>query len=169
MTEGSPGPEIGRRIRDIREAQLRSRADVAERAGLSVPGIAHLELGGIERPRRRTIEKLANALGVSVGVLMGEEPYHPKVRPAAKSLEELLQASGQARNAILKNVPEGERNALLEAIDARDAELRRSWSESGNPDERAQLWEAGRQLHRLRLEVESSAWPIRVTDREYVQ
>src|SRR5215211_3743736 len=72
MGEGSPGPMIGRHVRAIREERLLSRAELAERSGLSVPGIEHLERGLSARPRRRTVEKIANALGVSVEALLGE-------------------------------------------------------------------------------------------------
>jgi transcriptional regulator with XRE-family HTH domain len=79
MTEGSPGGVIGRNVRAVREAQLLSRAELAERSGVSVPGIDHLERGITSRPRRRTIEKLAQALDVPVEHLMSEEPISPKV------------------------------------------------------------------------------------------
>src|SRR5215207_9568877 len=73
MTEGSPGGIIGRNLRAVREAQLLSRA------GVSVPGIDHLERGLTSRPRRSTIEKLAAALDVPVEQLMSEDAASPKV------------------------------------------------------------------------------------------
>src|SRR5215212_11978146 len=76
MTEGSPGETIGRNVRAVREAKLFSRAVLAERAGVSLAGIDNLERGLSARPRRRTIEKLAKALDVDVGVLM-EGAGHP--------------------------------------------------------------------------------------------
>jgi transcriptional regulator with XRE-family HTH domain len=76
MAEASPGAIIGRNLRTVREAKLFSRADLAERAGVSLAGIDNLERGLSARPRRRTIEKLARALQVDVDTLM-EDPAHP--------------------------------------------------------------------------------------------
>ena len=93
MTEGPPGEKIGRNIRVVREAQLLSRTDLAERSGISKAGIDHLERGLSARPRRRTIEKIAEALDVPVGDLLSEEPIRPKASapPSQLSLNGLLQ------------------------------------------------------------------------------
>jgi len=93
MAEGSPGEIIGRNIRAVREAQLLSRTELAERSGVSKAGIDNLERGLSARPRRRTIEKLARALAVPVEHLMGQEPTSPKVAPppSQPSLNGLLQ------------------------------------------------------------------------------
>jgi len=80
MAEDSttPGALIGRNVRAAREAQLLSRPDLAERSGVAKPTIAALELRMSARPRRRTVEKLADALGISVEELMSAEPPAPK-------------------------------------------------------------------------------------------
>lgn len=72
MAETSPGAIIGRNVRAVRERNLFSRTDLAERSGVSLAGIDHLERGQSARPRRRTIEKLAEALDVDVDTLMTE-------------------------------------------------------------------------------------------------
>jgi transcriptional regulator with XRE-family HTH domain len=72
MAEASPGANIGRNVRAVRERKLFSRTDLAERSGVSLAGIDHLERGLSARPRRRTIEKLADALDVDVDILMAE-------------------------------------------------------------------------------------------------
>src|SRR5215208_12790 len=74
MAKRSPGEIIGRNVRAVREAKLFSRTELAERSGVSLAGIDHLERGLSARPRRRTVEKLAKALGVDVEVLLGEAP-----------------------------------------------------------------------------------------------
>ncbi len=75
MAEAEPGAHIGRNVRVVRERQLFSRKDLAERSGVSLAGIDNLERGLSARPRRRTIEKLAGALDVEVADLMGEAAY----------------------------------------------------------------------------------------------
>jgi transcriptional regulator with XRE-family HTH domain len=70
MTEGSPGEIIGRNVRTAREAKLFSRTDLAQRSGLSVPGLEHLERGLSTRPRRSTVEKIAKALEIPLDELL---------------------------------------------------------------------------------------------------
>jgi transcriptional regulator with XRE-family HTH domain len=109
VTEGSPGPVIGRNVRALREEQLLSRTELAERSGVSVPGIEHLERGISARPRRRTIEKLAGTLGVLVEDLLSEEPLSPKVAapPLQRPLNGFLE---EERRAV--EVPSWVRDAL---------------------------------------------------------
>ncbi len=92
-TPTTPGETIGRNVRAVRERQLLSRPDLAERSGVAKPTIAALELGMSARPRRRTIEKLAKALDVPVEHLLSEEPISPKASPPPSqlSLNGLLQ------------------------------------------------------------------------------
>jgi transcriptional regulator with XRE-family HTH domain len=87
MAESSPGASIGRNVRAARERNLFSRRDLAERSGLSLAGIDNLERGLSARPRRRTIEKLAEALDVDIGVLMEETAYPlAEAPPSQRSL-----------------------------------------------------------------------------------
>jgi transcriptional regulator with XRE-family HTH domain len=83
MAEASPGAIIGRNLRTVREAKLFSRAELAERSGVSLAGIDNLERGLSARPRRRTIEKLARALQVDVDTLMEESAYPLGQAPTA--------------------------------------------------------------------------------------
>jgi transcriptional regulator with XRE-family HTH domain len=80
----SPGEIIGRNVRTAREAKLFSRPDLAKRSGLSLAGIDHLERGLSTRPRRRTIEKLANALDVDIDALMEGSQYPLGQAPASQ-------------------------------------------------------------------------------------
>src|SRR5262245_1307685 len=52
-------------LRSYREAAGLTQAELAERARLSDKGIAALETGTHVRPRRKTVELLAQALGLS--------------------------------------------------------------------------------------------------------
>ncbi len=84
MAESSPGASIGRNVRAARERNLFSRKDLAERSGLSLAGIDNLERGLSARPRRRTIEKLAEALDVDIDVLMEETAYPLAEAPSSQ-------------------------------------------------------------------------------------
>src|SRR3712207_2160448 len=87
MAEGSPGELIGRNVRAVREAKLFSRTELAERSGVSLAGIDHLERGLSARPRRRTVERLAKALGVDVEALMeGTETSKVEAPPSQEKL-----------------------------------------------------------------------------------
>ncbi len=96
---------IGRNVRAVREAQLLSRTDLAERSGVSKAGIDHLERGLSARPRRRTIEKIADALDVPVDELLSEEPIRPKAStpPAQPSFNGLLEEErrGSVADALI--------------------------------------------------------------------
>ena len=70
MAEETAGAIIGRNVRNLRDAGLWTRSELAEKSGVSRQAIAHLELGTSDRPRRGTIEKLARGLGVEVETLL---------------------------------------------------------------------------------------------------
>lgn len=62
--------DIGTRIRDARKAAGMSQDGLARRAAMSLNGLAQLERGGRTDPHYSTLEKLAGALGMSVGGLL---------------------------------------------------------------------------------------------------
>jgi transcriptional regulator with XRE-family HTH domain len=101
MAEASPGANIGRNIRAVRERKLFSRTDLAERSGLSVAGIDQLERGFSARPRRRTIERLAEVLDVDVDTLMEEAAY--PLGEALPSQDRLFNGASE-RNRFIKRV-----------------------------------------------------------------
>ncbi len=59
--------EIGRQVRELREAQGLSQNQLAGRLGTTQSVIARLEAGGT-KPTLRTLERVAAALGVRVRV-----------------------------------------------------------------------------------------------------
>lgn len=62
----SPTPkQMGRRLKKLREEQDMSRAELAERAGISREYVRLLEAGHYD-PTVGTLQKLAKACGVSV-------------------------------------------------------------------------------------------------------
>jgi transcriptional regulator with XRE-family HTH domain len=59
--------EIGRKVRELREARGLSQAELAQRMGSSQSVIARLELGGAE-PRFDTLQRVASALDLDLVV-----------------------------------------------------------------------------------------------------
>src|SRR3712207_8354678 len=55
---------VGPLIRERREAQGLSQADLAAQTGLAQTYISRIERGAVPRPRPATLQKLAQALGV---------------------------------------------------------------------------------------------------------
>jgi len=76
---------FGERVKRAREEKRMSRADLAERAGISRPYLWQLE-DGRSRPSLDYAVRIAHALGVSVTQLIGEERLEP--RPAAVRVRE---------------------------------------------------------------------------------
>ena len=64
--------DIGERIRIARKRAGLSQEEVARRAGMSLKGMAYIERGHIEDPHYSSLAGIAEALGVSVGELVGE-------------------------------------------------------------------------------------------------
>jgi transcriptional regulator with XRE-family HTH domain len=77
VEDPTAGQIIGQNLRTVRAKKLFSQQDLADRSKVAKPTIGKLEIGEIARPRRKTIEKLARVLGVTVDDLL-EEPPHPK-------------------------------------------------------------------------------------------
>lgn len=63
---------LGDRIREMREDQGLNQSELAERVGTSQSTISQLEKGK-RNPSYRTLQSVADALGVSVSYLLGEE------------------------------------------------------------------------------------------------
>ena len=119
MAEGTPGEVVGRNLRTLRERGLYSRTELAERSGVSEPGITRLELGMVSRPRRTTLERLARVLDVPVETLLEQEAA-PAPLAEARRPEEAFRVVGrivkdeagndQRRWTVKWNVPEEERD-----------------------------------------------------------
>jgi transcriptional regulator with XRE-family HTH domain len=63
-TIGTLMPQIdGEKLRDLREERFLSHRELAQRAGVSPTTVLNLERGQAE-PQRRTVRKIAAALGV---------------------------------------------------------------------------------------------------------
>ncbi len=68
--------QFGERVRQIRDARVLTQAVLAEAIGRTRASITNMEAGR-QHPTLPTLVDLARALGVSVGVLLGEEPVPP--------------------------------------------------------------------------------------------
>lgn len=73
--------QFGDRVRQIRESRGLTQAALAEVIGKARASITNME-GGRQQPTLPTLVTLARALGVSAGVLLGEEPIPPLPRIA---------------------------------------------------------------------------------------
>lgn len=60
---------MGYRIKEIREARGMSQSELSERTGLTRTTIWRLETGEEETTTTKTLLKIADALGVTVGAL----------------------------------------------------------------------------------------------------
>jgi transcriptional regulator with XRE-family HTH domain len=63
-----PQPGLGAAIRSVRLKKRETQETVAERAGIAVPTLSHIEAGHAN-PTWATVRDIADALGVSIGVL----------------------------------------------------------------------------------------------------
>jgi transcriptional regulator with XRE-family HTH domain len=96
MTERTPGHAIGDKVRELRERGFFTRRELAQRSGLAQITLQHLEHGMSARPRRQTLEKVANGLSVPIDVLLeAAEDEDPKAEappsPAQASFNGLLE------------------------------------------------------------------------------
>lgn len=67
---------IGERVREFREAKGWNRKELAERAGLHNSLIGLIERGDRKAPRPDTLDKLAEAFGITAARLRGEKMEH---------------------------------------------------------------------------------------------
>jgi transcriptional regulator with XRE-family HTH domain len=112
----------------VRERELYTRPELAKRSKVAIPTIEALEGGLVARPRRGTIEKLADALGVDVHALMdGPEDGAAEVADApsgaARQRSEAafvivgkVGSDGQPETVLKWNVPESERPGYRAAL-----------------------------------------------------
>lgn len=69
MTDGMT---LGQRLKTLREQRQLSQVELARKAHLTQPALSRIEVGGVKQPRLAVLQRLAEALGVPVGYLLGE-------------------------------------------------------------------------------------------------
>ena len=74
--EAKAGYEVGRMIRQLREARNLSQRELAERMGTTQSVVGRLEAGG-SRPTLLTLERVAQALGLRLEVRFRDEQLKP--------------------------------------------------------------------------------------------
>jgi transcriptional regulator with XRE-family HTH domain len=87
------GKELGDRVMDLRRARGQTQEELAKKAGTSPTTISNLESGKIKNPQRRTLRRIAAALGVSVEEL--EDPAKAAVERARDLLLGCRVVAGQ--------------------------------------------------------------------------
>lgn len=70
---------IGKKVRELRKSNNLTMRELAEKSGTASSYISDLENGKIKKPSADKLLKIAKALGVAMGDLMGEETYNKKV------------------------------------------------------------------------------------------
>ncbi len=72
-TIGAVMPQVnGEKLKTLREEKFLSHRELAKNAGVSPTTVLNLEAGNVAEAQRRTIRKLAQALGVDPAELVGE-------------------------------------------------------------------------------------------------
>jgi transcriptional regulator with XRE-family HTH domain len=102
-------PLLGQRLVELRQAAGLTQMQLAERLGVHHSNIAFWELSGTA-PRGQVLPTMAQALGVSVDVLLGVTPPKPK-RQAAKGRLQLVFESA----AML---PRRQQEKIVEVVEA---------------------------------------------------
>lgn len=64
--------EIGRRVKELRDAAGMTQQALAVKAGMAIGVLARIEQGHTNDPRASTLRALAGALGVSIDAIAGE-------------------------------------------------------------------------------------------------
>ena len=97
--------DIGKNIREAREAQGLLVSEVARRAGLTVSGVTSIETGRVRKPAAETVVRIARALGVEPGQLLKEEadpkvaalPSTPLIDSSPEEIDGRLRELGSAQ------------------------------------------------------------------------
>ncbi len=97
----TPDDGLGERLRRYRSDMRVSQAELARRADVSPAYLSELESGAGRRPSGRVLLAIAEALGVTIGELLGRA-----ISPAAK--EELPLPPGLPEFAKEHNLPEAD-------------------------------------------------------------
>ncbi|MBI1940569.1 MAG: helix-turn-helix transcriptional regulator [Acidobacteria bacterium] len=101
---------IGKRLRDLREAKGLSQGDIERRSGLLRSYISRVE-GGYTAPSLSTLEKFAKALEIEPYQLL----YQSEGRPSAPSVPERAGASKPVKKLVkyFEAMPSANRTLLL--------------------------------------------------------
>lgn len=95
--EGPPNDDaqaIGQRIRNLRNQQQLSLSELAGRAGVSKSYLSTVENGSGSRPGAAVLHKVALALGVTLGDLLGRSVSLAPAQDIPPSLQQFAEEQG---------------------------------------------------------------------------
>jgi len=101
---------IGRKVLELMAKKGMKQIDLAKKAGIDQSRLSQIIRGVNKQPRMATLEKLADALGVSVDELLGKKQPEPEIdlsdlHPKAKEIYELIMSyPPQTRIRIYKEI-----------------------------------------------------------------
>ena len=104
---------IGDRLKTERLSAGLSVTDLAERAGISKAYASQLEAGAQQNPSLDVLKTLADALGISVGRLIGGEVAVPATQPPPERADPGLEAFLEERRRRGHPLPEQDIQLLL--------------------------------------------------------
>jgi transcriptional regulator with XRE-family HTH domain len=92
---------FGRRVKEARKRAELSQEALARRAGMSLPGVAKIEQGGVTDPHYSTLQKLAEALDVDpLWLVTGEEVGEPVLLGKAEAPTDTGRAGEEQREDL---------------------------------------------------------------------
>lgn len=126
--------DIGARIRARRGELKLSQEAVARRAGVSLQVVGMLERGDTVDPHVSNLRRIANALGVSVAVLLGDAEPEPVPAVSAEKAEAAAKEAREAAHEALDRA----RRFRLEGKEERFYDLRSRLREAAKAGDRTQ-------------------------------
>lgn len=113
MKTGRPtrrkGSEFGKRLATLRDQRGMSQTQLAEAMGLTQGSVARWETRSVAMPPEQMLQ-LAQVLGVSVGMLLGEEHLPKKPPGPTGRLRRVLQEVGQ--------LPRRQQEKIVDVVEA---------------------------------------------------
>lgn len=106
--EAAPEPEVGKRMRTLREQQNLSLRMVSERCGLSINAISQIERGE-NSPTVSTLHRLATALGVQI-----TDFFQPEMKETAVFIRHNTGLKSHSNGAVIESLGIGLNNQQLE-------------------------------------------------------
>lgn len=95
---------LGKRIRELRKQQSISQEELGFKAGISAAHLGQIERA-LKNPTIETVDRIAAALGVSLGELFSEETVAPlKSQPTIAKIEAQLVGMSEDEQRIILRV-----------------------------------------------------------------
>jgi len=89
-----PRPPLARHLLELRQAAGLTQMQLAEKVGVHHSNIAFWELSGTP-PRGEVLPMLAEALGVTIDVLLNVAPHKPRPKPAKGRLQRVFEEASK--------------------------------------------------------------------------